>query len=106
MAVKTKKEKQYEATDKHIRMFKRLVEIKRNQADLKDEYDGIKEYFKGVSSDVYGEEGEGTLIIWQDHGVKFKKRKSSISKKKLLEAGIEADLIEDCRGEYLGFDVV
>ena len=87
-----------------VKKFKELVLIKREQMELKDKYDVLKEYFKTIADNAFPD-GEGELELMEGKGVRFEKKKSSISKRKLVEQGVAEDVIGQATGEYIGFDI-
>jgi len=92
------------SNEKAVRMFKELVSIKRQQTELKDKYDALKEYFKAMAEEKL-EGGTGEIELLNGAGVKFATKKSSISKKKLVELGVSEEIVEKATGEYVAFEV-
>ena len=90
--------------EKSVRMFQELVRIKRQQQELKDQYDALKEYFRKMAEDKLPG-GVGQIELLQGSGVKFSTKKSSISKRKLLDQGVEESVIEAATGQYQAFEI-
>ena len=93
--------------DREQQAFKAIVDTKRASAELKDRMDNLKAFFLKTYEGKLDAGGEGKFIILEDtgNGVSWKTKKSSIKKGALVEAGVDTDIIAECTGSYVAFEI-
>ena len=93
------------ADEKLQERFKQYVELKQQQAQLRDKEKEFKGFFQELAAEHLGEEGVGDIEMLDDHGVRFRKKKSSVSVTKLREAGVSPETIAECTNTYVAMEI-
>jgi hypothetical protein len=91
-------------TDEKLSKFQETVRIKLEISELKYKFDELKDYWKGVAAEELTD-GVGELEIFDGKGIRFSKKKSSISGPKLIAQGVDKDKILAATGEYVAFEI-
>lgn len=88
--------------------FGRAVELKRRMYEDGKEMKEIKAFFEDIAAEELKEtQGIGEIIILDEtgNGVRFKPKKSSVSKTALRELGVDDDIIDEATSEYIAFEL-
>lgn len=84
--------------------FSQYVDLKRQQADLRDKEKEFKSFFTLLAAERL-EDGLGDIEAMDDHGIRFKTKKSSVSVTKLKAAGVDPELIAECTNSYTAMEI-
>jgi hypothetical protein len=93
-----------EVEDSLKQWYEKYLALKRRQAELREEEKLFKEFFTVLAADRF-EDGTGDIEVEDDHGIRFRVKKSSVSITKLKEAGVDEQLIKDCTGSYTAMEI-